>query len=290
MTLTNKQVTTRLKQLTGAALLALCAAGAQAAGYAGTQFEIEMVVFARDSGMDRSRETWPTALRLDYDNQWVDFDTPSAADPMSPALQPAPNQLDNKVAALNRARDYKVLFHKTWRQVLQNERNAPAVLISGGELDGNHHQLEGSVTLSVSRYLHLSTDLWLSEWMPQTGGLDDQTQLSGIPVPTRPRAAIQNAGDEPMDLATSAGGANRDFGYSTSANSAVFHGDGEFAKPAEPTQKMAARVAVLNEERRLRSGELHYIDHPKLGVLIEVRTVQQQPEPSDEEEPMEFSP
>ena len=287
MTLTNKQVTTRLKQLTGAALLALCAAGAQAAGYAGTQFEIEMVVFARDSGMDRSRETWPTALRLNYDSQWVDFDTPSAADPMTPALQPAPNQLDNKVAALNRARGYKVLFHKTWRQVLQNERNAPAVLISGGAQEGNHHQLEGSVTLSVSRYLHLSTDLWLSEWLPQTGSFSDQTQLSGIPVPTRPRAAIQTAGDEPMDLASSGTDSNRDFGYSTSADSAVFHGD--YAEAAEPAHKMAARVAVLNEERRLRSGELHYIDHPKLGVLIEVRTVAKGPEPGDEEESMELS-
>lgn len=296
MTLTNKQVTSRLKQLTGAALLALCAAGAQAAGYAGTQFEIEMVVFSRDSGMDQSRETWPSALRLAYDKQWVDFDTPSKTDPMTPALQPAPNQLDNKVAALNRASGYKVLFHKTWRQVLQNQRNAPAIVISGGAMDGNHHQLEGSVTVSVARYLHLSTDLWLSEWLPESYGLSagSESQPAGIPVPTRPRAVIQKPtdADEPMGLTASSGSENNGFGYSTSADSAVFHGGDDYTETAaqEPAQKMAARVAVLKEERRLRSGELHYIDHPKLGVLIEVRTVEQQAEPAAEEEPLEFTP
>ncbi|WP_299593025.1 CsiV family protein [uncultured Microbulbifer sp.] len=317
MTPTNKQVTTRLKQLAGAALLALCAAGAEAAGYAGTQFEIEMVVFSRESGMNQSRETWPAAPQLAYDSRWIDFNTPSSADPMVPALQPAPNQLDNKVAALKRSSGYQVLFHKTWRQVLQNERNAPAVLVSGGAADGRHHQLEGSVTLSVSRYLHLSTDLWLSEWLPQTSsafGYDaptagfpsdsiDATRPQGISVPTRPRAAViatrdnAMAGDEPMDLrntpaAPHDSGYSTTSGYSTGADSVEFHGDSTMNAPgiAEPVAKMAARVAVLNEERRLRSGELHYIDHPKLGVLIEVRTVQQAAEPAAQDEPADLAP
>lgn len=317
MTPINKQVTARLKQLTGAALLALCAAGAEAASYAGTQFEIEMVVFSRESGMSQSRETWPAAPRLAYDSHWVDFDTPSKSDPMTPALQPAPNQLDNKVAALKRSSGYQVLFHKTWRQVLQTERNAPAILVTGGAMDGNHHQLEGSVTLSVSRYLHLSTDLWLSEWLPETLGTPafnntglnnsdlnnrEATVPQGIAVPTRPRAAVTSndsslTGDEPMGLgAPAAQGSNSGYsatsGYSTAADSAVFHGEGALGEAAtkEPAQKIAARVAVLNEERRLRSGELHYIDHPKLGVLIEVRTVEATEASDEQEEAVEFAP
>ena len=312
MTPINKQVTARLKQLTAAALLTLCAAGAEAAGYAGTQFEIEMVVFSRESGMSQSRETWPAAPQLNYDSRWVDFDTPTSSDPMTPVLQPAPNQLDNKVAALKRTSGYQVLFHKTWRQVLQTERNAPAVLVSGGAVDGNHHQLEGSVTLSVSRYLHLSTDLWLSEWLPQnTGplgypastsaisGTNGPAPAQGIAVPTRPRAAVTatdtDAGDEPLGLGQpsqpgSSSGFSATSGYSTAADSAVFHGEGGEPQVAEPAHKMAARVAVLKEERRLRSGELHYIDHPKLGVLIEVRTVEQTEDTAEQEEPVEFAP
>ncbi|WP_066964080.1 CsiV family protein [Microbulbifer sp. Q7] len=322
MTLNHKQVAARLKQLTGTALLALCAAGAEAAGYAGTQFEVEMVVFSRESGMSQSRETWPATPRLAYDSHWVDFDTPSKADPMIPALQPAPNQLDNKVAALARSAGYEVLFHKTWRQVLQTERNAPAILINGGPVDGNHHQLEGSVTLSVSRYLHLSTDLWLSEWLPNGsdsssyGAIAPMTNTDipalaapaapkGISVPTRPRAPVDRtaaalAGDEPMDLGNLGGATAQtdDYefsttsGYSTAADAAVFHGEDaqQDAAAAEPAAKLAARVAVLNEERRLRSGELHYIDHPKLGVLIEVRAIEQIEEPAAQEGAIDITP
>ncbi|MCQ3830657.1 hypothetical protein HXX02_14550 [Microbulbifer elongatus] len=282
----------------------------QAAGYAGTQFEIEMVVFSRTQGMNASRETWPTNPVLTYDSKWVDFNTPSRGDPLVPALQPATNQLNNKVAALTRDPGYEVLFHKTWRQVLQTERNAPAVLINGGDVSGDHHQLEGSVTLSVARYLHLSTDLWLSEWADQSGF--DQRQWSpqaagndapltaptGIAVPARPRALqpkpAAEFNDEPMGLtSTENPGSLQSSGYSepgrggfsTTADRAVFHGEqaGVDTAPAPPAEKIAKRVAVLQEERRLRSGELHYIDHPKLGVLIEVRTVK--PSPEDALEP-----
>ncbi|WP_295802002.1 CsiV family protein [uncultured Microbulbifer sp.] len=287
----------RFRNVASALLIALCAGGAEAASYAGTQFEIEMVVFSRDNGMSQSRETWPAAPLLQYGERWVDFQTPSALDPALPALQPAPNQLDNKVAALRRASGYQVLFHKTWRQVLVQEHRAPEVLISGGPVFGDHHALEGSVTLSVSRYLHINTNLWLSEFdgaMP-TGALSgDNTVPSGILVPQRPVAKpLPQPGDEPMGLS-----ANDGFGfsntesanngsYSTSADSAEFFaGDA----PAVAARTFAKNVAVLNEARRLRSGELHYIDHPKLGVLIEIRKVTpEEPDPESElEEDMDL--
>ncbi|AQQ67546.1 hypothetical protein Mag101_07750 [Microbulbifer agarilyticus] len=293
------------QRLANSALLALsaafCVAEAQAAGYAGTQFEIEMVVFSREEGMQTSRETWPATPELAYDKHWVDFNSASANDPLMPALEPAANQLSNKVASLNRNPRYTVLFHKTWRQVLQTERNAPAVLINGGTLSDEHHQLEGSVTISVSRYLHLSTDLWFSEWaqqpqlQPTDWNLEPQqaelttTTAQGIAVPTQPRAPLlpvaEDVESEPLGLGaavepasiSSTSSSNSSFSsdnaFSTSADFAAF-GEEE-STPALPVEKIAERVAVLQEERRLRSGELHYIDHPKLGVLIEVRTVEQ---------------
>lgn len=274
-------ITTRFMKLGSALLLALCASGANAAGYAGTQFEIEMVVFSRDNGMSQSRETWPAAPRLNYGSRWVDFQTPSVNDPALPALQPVPNQLDNKVAALRRSSGYQVLFHKTWRQVLQNERRAPQIMINGGPTFGEHHALEGSVTLSVSRYLHLSADLWFSEFANAPQSTMGEATTAGILVPLQPKTTAQPSG-EPVELSSggSFGYSNADGSYSTSADSASF-GPASRANRAAPAY--AAKVAVLKEERRLRSGELHYIDHPKLGVLIEVRTVKAQPEdPADD--------
>ncbi|MBB3061449.1 CsiV family protein [Microbulbifer rhizosphaerae] len=229
---------TRTIQLCTALLLALAAAGAQAANYAGTTFEIEMIVFSRPGGMEQSRETWPAAPQLQYPDRWVDFQT--ADGDGATALSPAVTRLDNKVAALNRGGSYRVLFHKAWRQVLQQKHKSPAILIDGGDSSGDHRQLEGSVTVSVSRYLHLSTNLWFSDFV---GG---EMTTGGIPLPSRPTLASE----EPLNLMTGS------------------------PAPLVGVQPLyAQRVAVLQEERRLRSGELHYIDHPQLGVLIEVRTV-----------------
>jgi hypothetical protein len=36
----------------------------------------------------------------------------------------------------------------------------------------------------------------------------------------------------------------------------------------------AAPTYVIREERRIRSGQLHYFDHPKFGVLVRVAPVQ----------------
>ncbi|WP_226661896.1 CsiV family protein [Microbulbifer aggregans] len=270
----------RFRHLGSALLLALCASGAEAASYAGTQFEIELVVFSREDGMKQSRESWPAAPRLEYADRWVDFDTPSSSDPTLPALLPAANQLGNKADALRRSSGYQVLFHKTWRQVLQEGRYAPQVLITGGQPLQDHHALEGSITVSVSRYLHLSTDLWLSELDAPASASLAQTSTPGIQVPRQPKTPLRpQESEEPMTLSSA------NSGYSTSADTATFYGEGESLGPAP---FFASRVAVLQEERRLRSGELHYIDHPKLGVLIEVRTVNAQPG-EDTEESLDLS-
>ncbi|SDZ79283.1 CsiV family protein [Microbulbifer marinus] len=234
---------TRILKICSALLLALTAAGAQAANYAGTTFEIEMIVFERPQGMAQARETWPAAPRMQYPNRWVDFDTAKGE---ALFLSPVATKLDNKVAALRRGGD-RVLFHKAWQQVLQQKRNSPAILISGGDSFSGHQRLEGSVTVSVSRYLHLSTDLWLSEFGPQQVN-------NGILLPRRPEAPRE----EPLALA----GTAAQFGPAANA----------FAtRPPQPVY--AQRVAQLQQERRMRSGELHYLDHPAFGILIEIRTV-----------------
>ncbi|SHE51080.1 Peptidoglycan-binding protein, CsiV [Microbulbifer donghaiensis] len=235
---------TRFLKICSALLLTLAAAGAQAVNYAGTTFEIEMIVFERPQGMAQARETWPAAPRLQYPNRWVDFDT---AEGEQLVLSPVATRLDNKAAALTRGGD-RVLFHKAWQQVLQQKRRSPAILISGGDSIDGHRRLEGSVTVSVSRYLHLSTDLWLSEFGPS------QSE-NGILLPRRPQARSE----EPMELTVTSG----EFTPTTAG--------GFFAETPAPVY--AQRVAQLQQERRMRSGELHYLDHPAFGILIEIRTV-----------------
>jgi len=247
---------TRTLRLCFTLLLSLTAASANAVNYAGTPFEIEVVVFSHTQGMEKSGETWPAAPQLQYPQRWVDFHTAKGGVPL---LTQVPTQLNNKVAALNRSGNYRVLFHRAWQQVLQQKHRSPAIVISGGDSYGDHHQLEGSITLSVSHYLHLSTDLWYNDF---SAGADN-VALSGVLLPQAPRAPLAPSGDEPMDLSASA----------AAAGAAATERLPGAATNTASLPVYARHVALLQAKRRLRSGELHYFDSPLLGLLIEIRKV-----------------
>ena len=60
---------------------------------------------------------------------------------------------------------HRVLYHQAWIQSLDNSLSAKAIPISGGEKYNDHYQLEGHVTISKDRFLHIKTDLWLMEFV-----------------------------------------------------------------------------------------------------------------------------
>ncbi len=43
---------------------------------------------------------------------------------------------------------------------------------------------------------------------------------------------------------------------------------GTFTDPSTTDQFVPTQTVVLQEQRRMRSGELHYFDHPKMGLLV----------------------
>jgi len=61
---------------------------------------------------------------------------------------------------------------------------------------------------------------------------------------------------------------------------------------ASLAQRAGYRSYRLQERRRMRSGELHYVDHPLMGVLLLVRSygLAEKPETSDAEPPDQESP
>jgi len=109
--------------------------------------------------------------------------------------------------------------------------------------------LDGTVELIVSRYLHLHFDLFYTIAVDET--------LIG--EPRRPRASASEPGTE-RESAPARSGPGRD----------LARGPGGQPMLAFP----------LRQQRRMRSGDLHYIDHPVLGVLVLVTPVEE-----DDEEP-----
>lgn len=206
------------------------------------EYQVELVVFARSGG--DGEERLRQDYRLRYPARLVALQ-PTQVSAAAP-FQLLPNdtlRLARDAAALDRA-GMRVLFHGAWRQQPQARERADSVLIQGGRRFGAHHELEGYVTLGLERYLHIDSDLWLSRF-----GAAGDAPIDGPQLPLPPMAT---AADQPQPAAEDAAG--------------------DYA---------IEQLAVLREQRKMRSGELHYLDHPRFGALVLVTPVETAPAPVD---------
>ena len=98
----------------------------------------------------------------------------------------------------------------------------------------------------VSRYLHLKTDLWLSEYIQKVEMIAPWWETSNTVT----------------DAATA------DSGSFDSTYQEIDFSNPSYSETV--TRYESVRTVVLNESRRMRSGELHYLDNPMFGVLVKV--------------------
>ena len=211
----------KLPRIVGLIALALLAITARAEETAEDEaqerwYDIELVVFARTAASAGASEHWPEEPGApDLDNA-----RPLSRLMVDPALPLAENafrilsadqrQLGRIYRGINNAAGMEPLMYAAWRQpVMEPEQSIPVYLTTAAEA-GELAALEGNITMSVRRYLHLHTDLLLRD-------VDRQYRMQA--------------------------------------------------------------------HRRMRSGELHYLDHPVLGILVEARPVELPPAPEPEVAP-----
>ena len=142
--------------------------------------------------------------------------------------------LDNFVLAeqarkLTRGNRHRVLWHKRWLEALPKRGRSRPVLVQTGPLSDGVFELEGSLGVSVGRYLHLDAELWLH-----------------VPAAMIEPAPEDEAPDGPPVEDLSA----------------------EVELELPPFMAEPLRYRALKERRRLKSDELHYLDHPRFGVLV----------------------
>lgn len=250
-------------------------------------YQVEVFIFANDSPAAGGPEIWPENVELSYPEHIVrlseentnapdsesqpgagDTSTPDASAPPSPeqpfvALGKDQWQLGDIAARISAQKDFRPLFHAAWRQPAANSAESQSVLIRGGDAYDDHRELEGWVKLSVERYLHFETDLWLSTFKSTAG-------LEQMPWPKLPRLPFTSS----AQLSDEAGppAITDTIAEPTPTNPSFF----DFRH----RQYVVDRTVVLRQSRKMRSGELHYIDHPLMGVLVKV--IPYQPKVTDE--------
>lgn len=265
-------------------------------------YRIEVLVFERqyrnDSPLD---EKWPRNISLSYpettqylyDSDQSDGSTVANESDHFQFLPGPELKLDRHRRAVEKDYRLRTLFHKAWKQPLGPTQSAPALIIRGGDAYGEHYELEGFITLGVSRYVHVDTDLWLSEflpnhgeepeyWMalpslpgmndgrsPTSGGLilDDTPDEFGEPVS---EAGVESIPDSLAGYPTEPTGFTDMQSVQYDEQAGLEH---EVMDPMEQLRNAPFHIkdiVTVRQSRRMRTNELHYIDHPRIGILIQV--------------------
>lgn len=253
-------------------------------------YQVELIVFARSD--DAGQEHWPNNIKLRYPGDWVELKDPNAATataspettnsigtnstPLTSTvdltkepfylLPAAERQLNAQAKRLENNSRFEVLFHQAWRQVITNKKASKAILINGGQQFGQHQTLEGSIRLSVATYLELQTNFWYSQFDVNVG---QEVTRTWPEIPLRPNFTRTNTSglslDSNLELDQALASENQQWAngsFDPNANNAATETSGQ--------EYVTRQIILLQQERDMRSGEVHYLDHPVLAAIIRV--------------------
>jgi len=160
------------------------------------------------------------------------------------------DQLNNIYRRLDRRKEYKILHKESWIQPALSKENAPYI----HEIFNNNGLL---IKLYKSRYLHLDVIAYLE------GNLSSSTDKKIINK-IKLDALKDSIPDEIKD-------------YDIKINTKIFkkseivklkiNSEEAFTKPLIRLDEVKY---LLKEERRIFKNEVHYFDHPKIGIIISV--------------------
>jgi len=222
-------------------------------------YQVSLVVFTQRKGT-MGDEAWPNPDRLDLSlpTRFITLG-PAATDPKShwtpfQSAQPLDDEYNQSLRSIKLSSHYHVLTEMTWNQPALDKDQAIPVLIQAGKAYGEHHELEGTITLVVARYLHLKADLRLAEYVESI-----EPVLPPQPAAESTDATGQSTGIAPLALPPGA----------ATQQSAVATDNSIYAAETR-TLYVPEHPALLQESRRMRSGELHFLDNPMFGVVVKV--------------------
>lgn len=127
---------------------------------------IEILVFTQQPGAGATELPSKPHLYLPIEERALKIGAAPAWTRLSritgPSYWPQRVKLTKEANALKHNDDYRLLFHQAWRMRLVSEANSLPLLIEGGDYFAGMPELQGKLKLSVARYLHLETDLFLN--------------------------------------------------------------------------------------------------------------------------------
>ena len=232
------------------------------------QFDIEVIIFKRAVDAEKVNESWPnTQPKISLERVGSFQDTQYRASKGVKMLPYSEYKLTPQKDKLKQHAGFEVLMHTAWRQGDQGKSSAPVFHIQAGKDFSKQFNADGSekgaVTASADGFQEETIDKPLYE-------LDGKLQIYvqhylyaettlDLKAPSVREVKLQEQQIE-LDSPVSGAESNVQVGNLTEISPTVEVE--EFLKSYRMEQK-----------RRMRSTETHYLDHPLLGMVIQVRRV-----------------
>lgn len=295
---------------TGALLLALALAFGFAPEGRGANerwYKVELIVFERVGEENLDDEVWLANPGRPPIDESVEMSGVSAramagdsgqdrapASRMFRLLGSGHHHLSGVWGRLRASPDYRPLLHVAWRQPGYPRRQARHVHIQGwkdaatgsatGPFDARARPVvDGTVRLYLRKFLHLNADLLYYREDPRSRDDYDALSAAGTasgqetgttpaqPGSRRPAAFGETATAlvSPLPDSTRAGSASSDAPHPPAVPGEET-GRARVDGRLEPENIGPPLAYRLTSSRRMRPGELHYLDHPLFGLLVRV--------------------
>lgn len=219
-------------------------------------YDIEVLLFENLKPSPRNTETWPTSIEFEVPENSLFIGSPYPG-PIPSNFNPrftfkpikaSTHQLQDENKLLTEHKDYRVLYHRSWRQPGMKRDEAVSIkfnreisrlaytqnqdeILDANQAEYNRiinqrlpkkNSLQGLIKISLSRYLHIQTD-------------------------------IQYTRHIVIDKTTNE------------------YGETQRVDPS--FSEIKPQVYQLKQKRKMRSKELHYLDNPRLGLLVYITPV-----------------
>ena len=195
-------------------------------------YQVDLVVFRYTNNV--SGELWPAVTKREQPENVIRLRRSDADSDDAYVSLPAQQMLlSDQAETLRQKADYQVLAQRAWRMPVSVRGRPVAIRAS---IDGSEPMLlDGTVMVTLERFLHVDVDLWLNKLAPaNTYSIQDST-----------------------------------FGEDDSEEPEVVVQLGEDA----PAMRIIENFQLKQKRRIRNSKDIYYLDSPEIGVLIKLTPV-----------------
>tara|TARA_R100001377_G_scaffold81085_2_gene60409 strand:- start:420 stop:1346 length:927 start_codon:yes stop_codon:yes gene_type:complete len=163
----------------------------------------------------------------------IGFRLPDIARTAFLQLPPDAHDFTGTNRAITQSAAHRIVFHGVWRQLMTRRGAANAVAVMGGRTFNERREVEGSLSFYLTNSgdrIILENNLWLNRFGTQA------EEDSPWKLPVLPAILTKQSAEE----------------------------------TPEQTQFFVNRIIQFAENRDLRVREFHYLDHPAMGLLVQV--------------------